>query len=81
MLDPRCYRQDLDATEAALARRGYTLDRERLTDLETRRKALQIEENWNVLLVQMVFQLIKNRGFSCSSLPTQHNDVFLVLSP
>ncbi|GMV67871.1 MAG: serine--tRNA ligase [Pseudomonadota bacterium] len=43
MLDPRCYRQDLDATEAALARRGYTLDRERLTDLETCRKALQIE--------------------------------------
>ena len=43
MLDPRCYRQDLDATEAALARRGYTLDRERLTDLDTRRKALQIE--------------------------------------
>ncbi|MDY6957369.1 MAG: serine--tRNA ligase [Pseudomonadota bacterium] len=43
MLDPRCYRQDLDATEAALARRGYTLDRDRLTDLESRRKALQIE--------------------------------------
>ena len=43
MLDPRCYRQDLDATEAALARRGYTLDRDRLTDLESRRKALQVE--------------------------------------
>ena len=43
MLDPRCYRQDLDATEAALARRGYTLDRDRLTELESRRKALQIE--------------------------------------
>ena len=43
MLDPRCYRQDLDATEAALARRGYALDRARLNALETRRKALQIE--------------------------------------
>lgn len=43
MLDPRCYRQDLEATEAALARRGYTLDRARLTELESRRKALQVE--------------------------------------
>ncbi len=43
MLDPRCYRQDPEATEAALARRGYTLDRARLTELESRRKALQVE--------------------------------------
>ena len=43
MLDPRCYRQDLEATEAALARRGYILDRARLTELESRRKALQVE--------------------------------------
>ncbi|OOC09892.1 MULTISPECIES: serine--tRNA ligase [Thioalkalivibrio] len=42
MLDIRSLRQDLDATEAALARRGFTLDRERFERLEARRKELQV---------------------------------------
>ncbi len=42
MLDIRCLRQELDATEAALARRGYTLDRARFEQLEARRKELQV---------------------------------------
>ncbi len=42
MLDIRCLRQELDATEAALERRGYTLDRARFEQLEARRKELQV---------------------------------------
>jgi seryl-tRNA synthetase len=43
MLDPKTLRQDLDAVAANLARRGFTLDRERYLALETERKALQVE--------------------------------------
>lgn len=42
MLDPKLLRSELEATAAQLARRGYTLDVERITTLETQRKALQI---------------------------------------
>jgi seryl-tRNA synthetase len=42
MLDIRSLRQDLDATVAALASRGFELDRERFESLEARRKALQV---------------------------------------
>ncbi|MGM0554209.1 MAG: serine--tRNA ligase [Pseudomonadota bacterium] len=42
MLDIRCLRQELDATETALARRGYALDRARFEQLEARRKELQV---------------------------------------
>ena len=42
MLDIRSLRQDLDATALALARRGYSLDRERFEALESRRKELQV---------------------------------------
>ena len=41
MLDPKILRQDLDAVAANLARRGYTLDRERYLALEAERKELQ----------------------------------------
>jgi seryl-tRNA synthetase len=41
MLDPKLLRQDLDAVAANLARRGFTLDRERYLALESERKALQ----------------------------------------
>jgi seryl-tRNA synthetase len=43
MLDPRLLRNDLDNTAAQLARRGYQLDKERLSALEARRKALQVQ--------------------------------------
>ena len=43
MLDPRRLRNDLENTASQLARRGITLDVKRITDLETRRKALQVE--------------------------------------
>ncbi|WP_018861845.1 MULTISPECIES: serine--tRNA ligase [unclassified Thioalkalivibrio] len=42
MLDIRSLRQDLDATVAALASRGFELDRERFESLEARRKDLQV---------------------------------------
>ncbi len=43
MLNPKLLRHDLDALAAKLARRGYTLDTERLARLEARRKQLQID--------------------------------------
>ena len=43
MLDPTLIRQDLDGVAAKLARRGYTLDTQRLAQLEARRKAVQTE--------------------------------------
>src|SRR5262249_55475275 len=43
MLDPKNLRQDLDAVAANLARRGFTLDRERYLALETERKDLQVK--------------------------------------
>ena len=42
MLDPKLLRNELDATAIQLARRGYTLDIECISTLETQRKALQI---------------------------------------
>jgi seryl-tRNA synthetase len=41
MLDPKSLRQDLEAVAANLARRGFTLDRERYLALEAERKELQ----------------------------------------
>jgi len=43
MLDPRLLRTELPRVAAQLARRGVTLDRARLEDLDGRRKALQTE--------------------------------------
>ena len=43
MLDPKRLRADLDATAAALAIKGYTLDTARFVALDTSRKALQAE--------------------------------------
>ena len=43
MLDPRRLRNDLENTAGLLTRRGITLDVQRITELETRRKALQVE--------------------------------------
>lgn len=42
MLDPKFFRNELDATARALARRGYTLDTARIAALETQRKDLQV---------------------------------------
>jgi len=42
MLDPKLLRNELDATAIQLARRGYTLDIEYISTLETQRKTLQI---------------------------------------
>ncbi len=41
MLDPQLLRQNPEAVAAQLEHRGYTLDVARLTDLESKRKALQ----------------------------------------
>ncbi len=43
MLDPKLLRTDLDAISVQLARRGFGLDTVRLSELEDRRKALQID--------------------------------------
>ncbi|HGN1706522.1 TPA: serine--tRNA ligase [Providencia rettgeri] len=43
MLDPNLLRTELDAVAQKLARRGFTLDVEKLRDLEERRKVLQVE--------------------------------------
>ena len=43
MLDPKLIRSDLDAVAAGLARRNFILDTEQLSDLESRRKQLQVE--------------------------------------
>jgi len=42
MLDPKLIRHDTDAVAANLARRGYTLDRERLGRLERARRDVQV---------------------------------------
>jgi seryl-tRNA synthetase len=42
MLDPKLLRSEPEATATRLARRGYTLDLELFSALETRRKALQV---------------------------------------
>ncbi|MFO8005480.1 serine--tRNA ligase [Thioalkalivibrio sp.] len=42
MLDIRVLRQDLVGAAAALARRGFTFDKARFLDLESRRKSLQM---------------------------------------
>jgi seryl-tRNA synthetase len=42
MLDPRLLRNELEATAAALTRRGVTLDVEIIASLEARRKSLQV---------------------------------------
>ena len=43
MLDPRLLRSDLDSIARNLARRGVVLDRGRYLELESSRKALQVE--------------------------------------
>ena len=43
MLDPKLLRSDLDAVAQRLATRGYTLDIERLSSLESRRRELQAD--------------------------------------
>ncbi|WP_455211306.1 serine--tRNA ligase [Kaarinaea lacus] len=43
MLDPKLFRTELDATLQQLARRGFTLDAQRLTALESERKAIQVQ--------------------------------------
>ncbi len=43
MIDPKLFRNDLDAVAANLARRGVALDKEKITQLEEQRKAIQIK--------------------------------------
>lgn len=43
MLDPKLLRNELDAVAAKLTRRGFSLDTTRITELESRRKTLQID--------------------------------------
>lgn len=43
MLDPRLFRTEIEATAAKLARRGYVLDVETISRLESERKQLQID--------------------------------------
>lgn len=43
MLDPKLFRNDIEATAAQLAKRGFTLDTAILTELEEQRKAFQIK--------------------------------------
>jgi len=43
MLDPKLFRNDIEATAAQLAKRGFTLDTALLIELEEQRKAFQIK--------------------------------------
>ncbi len=43
MLDPNLLRNELDAVAEKLARRGFTLDVEKIRQQEERRKVLQVE--------------------------------------
>ena len=43
MLDPKLLRNDLENIAGQLARRGMELDVQRITELETRRKTLQVD--------------------------------------
>ncbi len=43
MLDPKLFRNDIEATAAQLAKRGFTLDTALLKELEEQRKAFQIK--------------------------------------
>jgi seryl-tRNA synthetase len=43
MLDPKLLRTELEATASQLARRGYSLNLQQITELETQRKALQVD--------------------------------------
>jgi len=43
MLDPKLLRSELERVAQVLARRGFQLDTARLSELESRRKALQVE--------------------------------------
>lgn len=43
MIDPQLLRKDLDGVTAALARRGYMLDKDAFAALEAQRKAVQVE--------------------------------------
>lgn len=42
MLDPKCFRTELEETEKQLARRGFKLDSVKLSELEDRRKTSQV---------------------------------------
>jgi seryl-tRNA synthetase len=42
MLDPKCLRQELEQTAAALARRGFKLDTNKIAELEEKRKSVQV---------------------------------------
>jgi seryl-tRNA synthetase len=43
MLDPKHFRQDIEQTARQLARRGYDLDSNLISDLEERRKSVQVK--------------------------------------
>jgi len=43
MIDPKYFRADIETTAERLAARGYQLDVQTITELETQRKSLQIE--------------------------------------
>ncbi len=43
MLDPKLFRTDIEITAAQLAKRGFSLDTETLTQLEEQRKAIQVK--------------------------------------
>jgi seryl-tRNA synthetase len=55
MLDPKLLRNELRETTAKLARRGYVLDIKYLSELENRRKNLQVRT-----------QELQNHRNSCS---------------
>ena len=43
MLDAKLFRTDIEATAAQLAKRGFTLDTQLLTELEEQRKSIQVK--------------------------------------
>ncbi len=70
MIDPKLFRNDLDAVAANLARRGVALDKEKITQLEEQRKAIQIKteelQNQSKTKSKMIGQL-KAKGEDAQS--------------
>lgn len=78
MLDPQLFRQHLDEVAQQLATRGFTLDKQRLADLEAERKRCQVEtqtlQNQRNQLSKAIGQH-KARGESTSALMQQVSEI------
>jgi seryl-tRNA synthetase len=78
MIDPQLLRKDLAAAAAALARRGYALDIQAFAELESQRKAVQVQTEQlqsqrNALSKQI--GMAKGKGENADGLMAQVNSI------